>query len=260
MRTRTKYEASHYAISNLLSATLTLSGSNIFLSTQVSNTLSVCSALSMRDQDSHPHSTAAKIPFLVFFFNILLTVHLNIFISKYQPTWCTKFYNKFISSLYMFRAYLLIVRRAKLYYTVSGITQFCPPDDEHMCSKHVEAWNKLIIKFSASSPFLFILIFRQNIVESAVARFPEIESSPNSFTFVIPLYLIRFQIFGFPTISKDLLPSRILTFSAEFCSWDVCMYLAFRALLCRATSLLVPGAQCSLCIFHCPRNVHLFDQ
>ena len=73
------------------------------------------------------------------------------------------FYNKFISSLYMFRAYVLIVRRAKLYYTVSGIIvpvgglpvhgtatysyddtrdciiQFCPPDDEHMCSKHVEA-------------------------------------------------------------------------------------------------------------------------
>ena len=31
------------------------------------------------------------------------------------------FYNKFISSLYMFRAYVLIVRRAKLYYAVSGI-------------------------------------------------------------------------------------------------------------------------------------------
>ena len=27
----------------------------------------------------------------------------------------------FISSLYMFRAHVLIVRRAKLYYTVSGI-------------------------------------------------------------------------------------------------------------------------------------------
>ena len=63
----------------------------------------------------------------------------------------------------MFRAHVLIVRRSKLYYTVSGtvttigdrpvhgtatyrcddtrdcITQFCPPDDEHMCSKHVEA-------------------------------------------------------------------------------------------------------------------------
>ena len=33
----------------------------------------------------------------------------------------------------------------RLYNTI------CPPDDEHMCSKHVEAWNKLIIKFSASS-------------------------------------------------------------------------------------------------------------
>ena len=29
--------------------------------------------------------------------------------------------------------------------------QFWPPDDEHLCSKHVEAWNKLIIIFSASS-------------------------------------------------------------------------------------------------------------
>ena len=47
--------------------------------------------------------------------NILLTVHLNIFISQYQPTWCTKFYNKFISSLYMFRAHVLIVRRSTLY-------------------------------------------------------------------------------------------------------------------------------------------------
>ena len=63
----------------------------------------------------------------------------------------------------MFRAHVLIVRRAKLYYTVSGIItpiggrpvhrtatyrcddtrdctiQFRSPDDKHMCSKHVEA-------------------------------------------------------------------------------------------------------------------------
>ena len=52
----------------------------------------------------------------------------------------------------MFRAHALIVRRAKLYFTVSGIItrigvmipetvyyNFCPPDNEHMCSKHVEA-------------------------------------------------------------------------------------------------------------------------
>ena len=31
------------------------------------------------------------------------------------------FYNKFISSLYMFRAHVLIVWRANLYYTASGI-------------------------------------------------------------------------------------------------------------------------------------------
>ena len=24
--------------------------------------------------------------------------------------------------------------------------QFWPPDDEHMCSKHVQAWNKFIVK------------------------------------------------------------------------------------------------------------------
>ena len=62
----------------------------------------------------------------------------------------------------MFRAHVLIVRRAKLYYTVSGIitpiggrpvhrlredwmefqrlyNTVCPPDYKHMCSKHVEA-------------------------------------------------------------------------------------------------------------------------
>ena len=51
----------------------------------------------------------------------------------------------------MFRAHVLIVRREKLYY---------PPDDEHMCSKHVEAWNKLLIKFSASSWLILINILR----------------------------------------------------------------------------------------------------
>ena len=33
------------------------------------------------------------------------------------------------------------------------VMQFWPPDNEHMCSKHVDAWNKLIVKqkFCASS-------------------------------------------------------------------------------------------------------------
>ena len=40
--------------------------------------------------------------------------------------------------------------------TTGCIVQFWPPDDERMCSKHVEAWNKIIIKFSASSWLILI--------------------------------------------------------------------------------------------------------
>ena len=79
---------------------------------------------------------------------------VNLFIRFIYFIWCTKFlfYNKFISCLYMFRAHVLIIRRSKLHYTVTShltrgcVMQFWPPDDEHMCSKHVEAWNKLIVK------------------------------------------------------------------------------------------------------------------
>ena len=74
-------------------------------------------------------------------------------------------YNKFISCLYMFRAHVLIIRRSKLHYTASGMippvggrpVQRLREDStislfhtstcfEHMCSKHVEVWNILIVK------------------------------------------------------------------------------------------------------------------
>ena len=41
------------------------------------------------------------------------------------------------------------------------IIQFWPPNDEHICSKHVEVWNKLIIKFSVS----IWLILRNKYIE-----------------------------------------------------------------------------------------------
>ena len=46
--------------------------------------------------------------------------------------------------------------------------QFWPPDDEHMSSKHVEAWNKLIVKqkFCASS----WLITEINILRCTVSK------------------------------------------------------------------------------------------
>jgi len=45
------------------------------------------------------------------------------------------------------------------------VTQFWPPDDEHMCSKHVEPWNKLIVKqrFCASSWLITEMHGQQNI-------------------------------------------------------------------------------------------------
>jgi len=106
---------------------------------------------------------------------------INIYLSD-SPTWWTKFlfYKKFISCLYMFRAHLLIIRRSKLHYTASGIItpicddtrgyvmQFWPLDDEHMCSKHVEAWNKLIVKqkFCAS----IWLITEINILRCMISK------------------------------------------------------------------------------------------
>ena len=109
--------------------------------------------------------------------DVLLTVHLGIFILVINQLDAQKlFYNKFISCLYMFRApcahrqevrnciiQLLVSSHLQVAVLCTGrpptecedtrdcIIQFCPPDGKHMCSKHVEAWNKLIIKFSASS-------------------------------------------------------------------------------------------------------------
>ena len=47
------------------------------------------------------------------------------------------------------------------------IIQFWPPDDKHMWSKYVEAWNKLIIKFSSSS----WLILRQIYWDARSAKY-----------------------------------------------------------------------------------------
>jgi hypothetical protein len=48
------------------------------------------------------------------------------------------------------------------------VMQFWPPDDEHLCSKHVEAWNKLIVKqkFCASG----WLITEMNILRCTVSK------------------------------------------------------------------------------------------
>ena len=66
------------------------------------------------------------------------------------------------------------------------VMQFWPPDDEQMCSKHVETWNKLIVKqkFCASS----WLITEINILRCTVSK----TSKKKSFTcFAPPSFCIK---------------------------------------------------------------------
>jgi len=57
------------------------------------------------------------------FFDVLLTVHLSIFISVFNQLDAQNCFTvSSISCLYMFRAHVLIIRRSKLHYTASDIT------------------------------------------------------------------------------------------------------------------------------------------
>jgi len=79
--------------------------------------------------------------------------HNKLNVSQYLTNLMHKicFTISFISCLHIFRAHVLIIRRShSLWYhhtyrcddTRGCVMQFWPPDDEHMCSKHVEVWNK----------------------------------------------------------------------------------------------------------------------
>jgi len=101
-------------------------------------------------------------------FDVLLTLHLSIFILVFKQIDAKNlFYRKFyftplyvsrtcahhqkvkiaLYSLWYHYAYRLMIPDAvNINYTRGYIMQFWPPDDEHMCSKHVEAEIKLIVK------------------------------------------------------------------------------------------------------------------
>ena len=52
------------------------------------------------------------------------------------------------------------------------VMQFWPPHDEHMCSKHVEAWYKLIVKqkVCASSWLITKINFQNNLIVHSVGQ------------------------------------------------------------------------------------------
>ena len=75
------------------------------------------------------------------------------------------------------------------------VMQFWPHDDEHMCSKQVEAWNKLIVKqkFCASS----WLITEINILRCTVRKTSKqkcIFTSRNTWSQYRPLSVIKYSL------------------------------------------------------------------
>ena len=91
----------------------------------------------------------------ILFLNINQLDALNFITSVFQA--CTCFEHMWSSS----GGQNCVIQPLASSHTRDCIIQFCPPDDEHLCSKHVQAWNKLVIKFSASS----WLILRNKYIE-----------------------------------------------------------------------------------------------
>ena len=122
-----------------------------------------------------------------FYFNVLLTVHLNIFISVINQldvqNFC--FTISFISCLYMFRALCAHHQEVKIVlYSIwyhhtcrwppgaQVRVQFWPPDDEHMVLETCRAWNKLTVKqkFCASSWLITEINTRESQMKTLKVR------------------------------------------------------------------------------------------
>ena len=93
---------------------------------------------------------------ILFFFTFCwpcIAVYLSQYLTNLMHKIC--FTISFISCLYMFRAYVLIIKRSKLHYTASGI--ITPIGVKQiLCIKLVKYWDKHIlcsITFSANRAF-----------------------------------------------------------------------------------------------------------
>ena len=57
-----------------------------------------------------------------------------------------------------------------LFIWKQNLLQFWPPVDEHMCSKHVEAWNKLTVKHKFCASSWLITEIKNDISSSRIYR------------------------------------------------------------------------------------------
>lgn len=149
-------------------ATLSLSGTNIFLSTVFSNTPSLCPALNVRDQVSHPHKTTST--------TIVLHIFNFIFLDNKPEDirlW-TKWYQAFpLSSpaLNLFMKAMLICKVCskifKLCHTFKGFITYLNTvilscilfiRHEHILSiLSIYFWTNLLTVTNTTSTFSFIV-------------------------------------------------------------------------------------------------------
>ena len=79
------------------------------------------------------------------------------------------------------------------------VKQFWPPDDEHMCSKHVDAWNKLIVKQKVCASSWLITEINSIVVTTSQPAPPHIGSDWNVTSFNEP----RWDHFQQPDVRID---------------------------------------------------------
>jgi len=86
--------------------------------------------------------------------------------------------------------------------TKSRVMQFWPPDDEHMRSKHVEAWNKLIVKqtFCASSWLITEINIAEPTKTTISASYRPILHTA-TIELIMPTYSLctHFNVFNYPS-------------------------------------------------------------
>ena len=131
------------------------------------------------------------------FFDVLLTVHLSIFNSIINQLDA----QNFCFTISLFHASTCFehmcsssggqncITQPLVYHTYrcddtrGCVMQFWPPDDEHMRSEHVEAWNKLIVKQNFCTYSWLITEIKKYVAQYTLSHCTNRPTPP------IPLYL-----------------------------------------------------------------------
>jgi len=73
-------------------------------------------------------------------------------------------------------------------------TQFWPPDDEHTCSKHVEAWNKLIVKQKFCVSSWLIIEINKNFMFGKMFKFQKYSNCRETCGYIRQVRILFFYV------------------------------------------------------------------